>query len=77
MADIKPFHESIIDVLDPLSKNSHFVTVPRLRLIADLLRTTKIPANHEAIIAAWEAIDGHDTYPGVVDAIRQQMLVDA
>lgn len=75
--ELKPFHESIVGVLTSLKYHSDFIAVPRLRLIADLLRTTKIPANHEAIVAAWEAIDGHKSYPEVSDAVRHQMTVDA
>jgi hypothetical protein len=48
---LKPFHESIIDSLNGLSATDTNSLVE----IGALIRSTKIPQNHEAISAAWMA----------------------
>lgn len=49
MTTLKPFHESIVDVLDSFS------FYKSIRALGHLIVATKIPANHDAIIAAWQA----------------------
>lgn len=47
MAERKPFHESIVDTI----RSVH--DIDSLLLLAGLIKKTKIPKNHGAIIAAW------------------------
>jgi len=44
MAELKPFHETIVSALNKC------VHLMELNTLLDLLETTKIPKNHEAII---------------------------
>jgi hypothetical protein len=51
---LKPFHESIIDAInnvDPDDATYH----TRLHLLANVILSTKIPKDHDEIIAAWQA----------------------
>ncbi|MFA6273510.1 MAG: hypothetical protein WC673_03440 [Candidatus Paceibacterota bacterium] len=43
----RPFHETIIDAIHSASSND-------LRCLATLIKATKIPKNHDEIIAAWK-----------------------
>lgn len=65
----KPFHESIIDVINAL------VTVEDVGVIAVLLRITVIPEDHDKIIEAWTAklkqLEFKDDF-GVIAAISGQ-----
>lgn len=45
-AVLRPFHESIIEIIKNASCSSMLVLV-------DVLKTTRIPKNHDAIIEAW------------------------
>lgn len=46
MSELKPFHESIINIIDSCFEED-------LHLLANIIQSTKIPANHDAIITAW------------------------
>ena len=43
----RPFHETIVDAI-------RFTSAKELELLADLIKGTKIPKNHDQIIAAWK-----------------------
>jgi hypothetical protein len=43
----RPFHETIVEAIDR-------AYVTDLRCLAFLIKATKIPSNHDEIIAAWE-----------------------
>lgn len=43
----KPFHESIVDTID----NAELHQMP---LLAQIIKTTKIPKGHDTIIEAWQ-----------------------
>lgn len=44
---LKPFHESIVPVIN-------MAEVGTMQTLAYLIRETKIPKNHDAIVAAWQ-----------------------
>jgi hypothetical protein len=46
--ELKPFDESIVDVIDGISVVAAFLAV-----LADIIKRTKIPKNHDAIAEAW------------------------
>lgn len=43
----KPFHESVVDFIERASEE-------QLRAIITLLHSTKIPKNHDQILAVWK-----------------------
>ena len=71
----RPFHETIVDAIHSASESD-------LKCLAKLIRETKIPKDHDAIITSWRQrlreleISlrlGEDYYPyGVVEALREQ-----
>ena len=44
---LRPFHETIIDAIQNISRAEELV------LLAKLIKTTKIPKDHDKIIKAW------------------------
>lgn len=70
----RPFHETIVDQLREDGLFFSDILIP----IGRLLMATKIPKNHDAIIAAWqerceELIDEEDPFfPIVLADLRQQ-----
>ncbi|OGL77119.1 hypothetical protein A3E97_03470 [Candidatus Uhrbacteria bacterium RIFCSPHIGHO2_12_FULL_47_12] len=63
----RPFHESIIEVLV-------FANGSQLTILADLIKRTAIPKNHDAIIAAWtrRTLDMHSPDYGVSEYLQRQ-----
>ncbi len=51
--ELKPFHESIVDLIRNLKVDSPG-DWPRLNQLAEIIKSTKIPKNHDEIIAAWQ-----------------------
>jgi hypothetical protein len=47
-ATLKPFHESIVDAIKQAELSFHF------QILAQIIKTTKIPKGHDEILAAWE-----------------------
>lgn len=43
----RPFHETIVEAISRASSND-------LRCLATLIKTTKVPKNHDEIIVAWK-----------------------
>jgi hypothetical protein len=72
--DYKPFHETIVDAI-------HHATQCQLGYLGALIRVTKIPKNHSAIIAEWKAqtaIHGYgDNFLGVLDSLLEQKVKSA
>lgn len=68
----KPFHESIVDAIG-------YCPFSALVALARLIKSTKIPQNHDAIIEAWkramESINSDDDY-GVPESVSGQKPVD-
>ncbi|MDP2944406.1 MAG: hypothetical protein Q8N57_02410 [bacterium] len=68
----KPFHESIVDAIG-------YCPFGGLGVLARLIKSTKIPQNHDAIIEAWkramESINSDDDY-GVPESVSGQKPVD-
>jgi hypothetical protein len=49
----RPFHESVIEAINrPSSGKTR--ALHRMDCLADLIKTTKIPAGHDEIIEAWK-----------------------
>lgn len=48
---LRPYHETII----PLINNSAGWSSPQMMALVELLKSTTLPANHDAVIAAWQA----------------------
>ncbi len=71
----KPFHESIVDSLVLFRFRSYTWIEPRLSAFGHLIVRTKIPANHDAILAAWLAIEGTDPNDLVAQAIRDKKTI--
>jgi hypothetical protein len=46
-SELRPFHETIVDIIG-LAKSGE-----GLQILEPLIKTTKIPANHDAIAQAW------------------------
>ncbi|PKM91289.1 hypothetical protein CVU82_01675 [Candidatus Falkowbacteria bacterium HGW-Falkowbacteria-1] len=67
MSKLKPFHESIVDAIDLCQEKDIFI-------LSSILVNTKIPKNHNVIIAAWEKKIEELSCPDydVVDAILEQ-----
>lgn len=59
----KPFHESIVDAIKDRQVNLH--------MLAGLIHSTKIPANHDAITEAWARLTGGE-FLGVLYEISEQ-----
>ncbi|MHB8903803.1 MAG: hypothetical protein ACYC40_01715 [Patescibacteria group bacterium] len=70
----KPFHESIVDAINGLSGE-----IVAIYCLIDLIKHTKIPANHDAIILAW--INKMDAlgygYFGVPEIVATKKPVDS
>ncbi|MCX6794737.1 MAG: hypothetical protein NTY31_01990 [Candidatus Falkowbacteria bacterium] len=68
----RPFHESIVDAIS-------YCPFSALDVLARLIKSTKIPQNHDAIIEAWkramEIINSDDDY-GVPESVSGQKPVD-
>ncbi|MSU54381.1 MAG: hypothetical protein EXS48_00885 [Candidatus Staskawiczbacteria bacterium] len=47
MVSLRPFHEAVIDVIAIASR-------AELNILALLIMSTKIPANHDQVIEAWQ-----------------------
>ena len=45
--ELRPFHETIVDFLNSIQGDTG------LSFVAELLKSTKIPENHDAVIDAW------------------------
>ncbi|MDO8514238.1 MAG: hypothetical protein Q7S50_01710 [bacterium] len=45
--ELKPFHESIVDTIER-------AYAPAFETLAHLIKTTKIPKGHDAIVEAWQ-----------------------
>jgi len=69
----RPFHETIVDQIKKIGTHRH-----RLWQFGELIMATKIPKNHDAIIAAWqewcdEFADEEDPFfADVLADLRQQ-----
>jgi hypothetical protein len=72
--DYKPFHETIVDAI-------HHATQCQLGGLGGLIRMTKIPKNHDAIITEWKAqtaIHGYgENFLGVLDSLLEQKAKSA
>jgi hypothetical protein len=77
--DLKPFHESLVEAIKRVRDGNDF------SVLAGLIRTTKIPAGHDEILAAWEertqqlpgASAKHwdeDGYLGIPGFLRKQKM---
>jgi len=66
--ELKPFHESIVDAIN-------YAFVGDLGCLSVLIKTTKIPKNHDAIIDAWakrtKLISRNNDY-GVTQSVLKQ-----
>ncbi len=70
----KPFHESIVDLLCSTNVVGAFA-LPSLPMIGEILKVTLLPANHDAVIKAWEdqcIRFGHKDTMGVAESLRAQ-----
>ena len=68
----KPFHESIVEAISGASAGE-------MRILASLLRQTKVPNNHDQIIQAWtnrrrdlDLNDGFDQ--GLVEGLLEEKV---
>mgnify|MGYP003394112536 FL=1 len=52
--EFKAFHESVVDAINGVESDEPR-RFPRLSQIASIIKSTKIPKNHDKIISAWEA----------------------
>jgi hypothetical protein len=71
-AEKKPFHESIVDAI-------HCAFGADLPCLAALIKTTKVPKNHDEIIKAWkERLNylGHAKEYGVSESVAGQKPLD-
>jgi hypothetical protein len=76
MSERKPFHESIIDVLNNYKARPGDEYL-LLNFLGKLLRATKIPKGHNDLIAAWQGFIRRnwgyfDDFWGVVDVLIEQ-----
>lgn len=75
MSERKPFHESIIDTINEAGNSSE------MKLLAGLIKGTKIPKNHGAIGLAWAHSCGimavHDDYGVFEDLATQKQEAEA
>ncbi len=65
---LKPFHESIVPTINTAEVGS-------MQTLAYLIRETKIPKNHDAIIAMWQQRIGQvglNSDLGVVESLKAQ-----
>jgi hypothetical protein len=74
MPEKKPFHESIVDAINSATQS-------QMGCLGALIRETKIPQNHDAIIAAWKArvaVHGYgQNYMNVLDSLLEQQKAQA
>lgn len=67
---LKPFHESIVDSIQQVSSHDDMTT------LGSLIKGTKIPKGHDAIVEAWNKMIGatgvNDDCDGVVESILAQ-----
>ena len=75
----RPFHETIVDVIRSFTSpvtDRVFIT-----LLADLIKQTKIPKNHDAIIAEWNELmlrtNRKDTWAVGEDLLEQKREAEA
>ena len=75
-AELKPFHESIVRIINGVGVDeAPFSSYDMMRVLAILLKETKIPKGHDEIIAAWKAKSRHlvrNDDMGVVESILAQ-----
>lgn len=54
MTNRRPFHETIVDIIDSLTSPATERQI--IELVANLIKQTKIPKNHDVIIVAWRKL---------------------
>lgn len=73
---LKPFHESVVNIINGVGTDkAPFTNYEMMRVLAVLLKATKIPKGHDQIIEAWKAQSqrfGLNDDLGVVGSILAQ-----